>query len=111
MKVLSKVWVASDKGEIIFGEGRLEMLELVDRLGSMNKAAAEMGMSYRTMWGKIHATEKELGMKLIKTAVGGGRKGGSSLTAEARRFMDRFDLLNRHVTKEADSAFSRIFGG
>jgi molybdate transport system regulatory protein len=109
MKALSKVWIVTEGGKILFGEGRLRMLELVEELGSMNKAAAEMGMSFRTMWGKIHATEREMGITLIDTAIGGGRKGGSKLTAEARSLMKKFKALNAQVMKEADSAFGRIF--
>lgn len=108
--MLSKVWVVSNGGKILFGEGRLRMLELVEKLGSMNKAAAEMGMSFRTLWGKIHATEREMGVPLVETSVGGGKKGGSRLTQEARRLMGRFRTLNGKVMKEADAAFRKTFG-
>jgi molybdate transport system regulatory protein len=110
MKVLSKTWVVSAGGQIVFGEGRLRMLELVDRLGSMNKAAAQMKMSYRTLWGKLHRTEEELGIRLIETSVGGGGAGGSKLTREARDLMKKYRDLNSKVMTVADSTFLRIFG-
>ncbi len=110
MKVLSKVWIVSDGGKILFGEGRLRMLELVQQCGSMNKAAAEMGMSFRTLWGKLRATEKEMGTALVEPRAGGGRRGGSALTADATRLMGRFRSVNAKVTAEADAAFSKAFG-
>jgi molybdate transport system regulatory protein len=109
MKVLSKVWIVSDDDRVIFGEGRLEMLGLIDKLGSMNKAAAKMAMSYRTLWGKIHETEKVLGVKLIETRVGGGRNAGSRLTDDARELMRRYRDLNEDVLHCADKAFFRHF--
>ena len=110
MKPLSKVWIVTEKGAIVFGDGRLHMLELIDRLGSMNKAAREMGMSYRSLWGKIHGTEKALDIKLIETQVGGGRSGGSRLTLEARSLMERFRKLQEIVTITADDEFRAVFG-
>lgn len=110
MKVLSKVWLVSDKGRIIFGEGRLKMLQLVEELGSMNRAAAEMGMSYRTLWGKLHATEEALGVKLLETSVGGGQSGGTRLTDEARKLMACYRTMNGDVTECADKTFKSCFG-
>jgi molybdate transport system regulatory protein len=34
-------------------------------LGSLNKAAKEMGMSYRAAWGKIKMSEEALGQPLL----------------------------------------------
>jgi molybdate transport system regulatory protein len=39
MKVRTKLWIDDDHDKVIFGSGRVCMLEAIDRLGSMNKAA------------------------------------------------------------------------
>jgi len=43
--------------------------------GSINQAAAKLGMSYRAAWGKVTATEKRLGIKLLNKHTGGYHSG------------------------------------
>jgi len=49
MKVRTKVWIEDDRGKVVFGVGRVRMLEAIRRLGSMNKAAKGLKMSYRAL--------------------------------------------------------------
>ena len=80
MKIRTKVWIDDDTGNVIFGSGREYMLEAIDRLGSMNKAAKELGMSYRALWGRIKSTEERLGAEVLVRKAGGGKACGSALT-------------------------------
>jgi hypothetical protein len=73
MKVRTKVWIEDDRGKVIFGGGREHMLEAIDRLGSMNKAAKALKVSYRGLWGRIKSTENRIGAKLVNTRPGGGK--------------------------------------
>ena len=75
MKVRFKIWIEQD-GSVAFAEGRRILLKAVDRLGSLNAAAKELGMSYRAAWGKIKTTEKALGIKLLDVSTGGGEVAG-----------------------------------
>ena len=68
-----------------FAEGRRMLLEAVDRLGSLNAAAKELGMSYRAAWGKIKATEKALGLKLLDVTTGGKGGGGAKVDPRGTR--------------------------
>jgi molybdate transport system regulatory protein len=74
----------------VYGDGRQALLERIDRLGSIAKAAEDMGMSYRAAWGKIKATEDGLGFKLLERTIGGKRGGGAVLTEDARRLMKAY---------------------
>lgn len=47
-----KVWLERD-GRYAFGLGMCEILRAVDRTGSIKRAAAELGKSYRHVWGRI----------------------------------------------------------
>jgi len=58
---------------MLFGLGRVQLLQAVARLGSLNKAAAELGMSYRAAWGRIKRTEEALGRAVVQKIR--GRKG------------------------------------
>ncbi|MFQ5863258.1 MAG: winged helix-turn-helix domain-containing protein [Candidatus Brocadiales bacterium] len=91
-----KVWIERE-GEVVFAEGRKILLEAVDELGSLNAAAKKLGMSYRAAWGKIKATEKRLGTKLLETNVGGRGGGGARLTKDARKLLRRYNRYKKRV--------------
>ena len=54
------------EGDMFMGLGRVQLLERIDRYGSLNKAAASMGMSYRAAWGRMKKTEAMLGKALVE---------------------------------------------
>jgi molybdate transport system regulatory protein len=109
MKVRTKVWIDDDHDKVIFGSGRVRMLEAIDRLGSMNKAAKALKMSYRALWGRIKSTENRIGTKMIITRPGGGKGSGSILTPTGRQFLRNYKLLSDSVVEQADQVFDKIF--
>jgi molybdate transport system regulatory protein len=109
LAIRSKTWIEDDSGEVVFGAGRLRILELVARYGSIHAAAKELRMSYRAVWGKIKATEDRLGQPLVRRKPDGTRRGGSELTPFAENIMDRFRQLQDLVEKEADDLFKNAF--
>lgn len=88
----------TDKG-LAFGPGRAQLLENIERLGSLSKAAKELGMGYRAAWGKIRRTEEVLGFKLIET--GGNYKEGCRLTRAGKELMERFHRWRQEVEEDA----------
>lgn len=108
--VRSKVWIIDASGQVVFGRGRLRILEAVQRLGSIHAAAAELRMSYRAVWGRIKATEERLGRPLLVRQTGGAAGGGSRLTPFAEALIERFLRLHREVAAEADGQFADHFG-
>jgi molybdate transport system regulatory protein len=109
MKVRTKVWIEDDHGKVVFGGGREHMLEAIDRLGSMNKAAKALKMSYRALWARIKSTENRIGVKLVTTRAGGGKGSGSILTSTGKRFLKNYKLLEDSVHQRADKEFDKIF--
>ena len=101
--VRSKIWIADDTGKVAFGLGRFRILEAVDRLGSMNSAAAELSMSYRAVWCRIRESEDLIGRKLV---IRQGK--GSVLTSFARDLMKQFTELNIKFQDEADKIFGNL---
>jgi molybdate transport system regulatory protein len=78
MKVRTKVWIEDDRGKVVFDGGREHILAAIDRLGSMNKAAKDLKMSYCGLWGRIKSTEDRIGAKLVTTRPGGEKAVGQS---------------------------------
>jgi len=108
MKAKFKIWL-EEKGGVAFAEGRRMLLEAVDRLGSLNAAAKELGMSYRAAWGKIKATEKALGIKLLEVTTGGKGGGGATLTPEAKELVSKYKQYIDRMTFLVEGEYIRIF--
>ena len=109
LSVKSKIWIEDETGQVVFGTGRLYILQAVSRHGSIHAAAQELQMSYRAVWGKIRATEKRLGRDLLDKKAGGVRGGGSKLTPFARQIIERFGKLNDLTKASADVLFRDLF--
>ncbi|GAB4334036.1 MAG: hypothetical protein Kow0089_03090 [Desulfobulbaceae bacterium] len=98
----SKFWIDDGEGNVVFGEGRYRILAAVDRLGSLQAAAAELKMSYRALWGRIRASEERLGRPLVERE---GR--GSRLTPFARGLMAGFSTLRDRIREQSDDLFDQ----
>ena len=109
LSVRSKVWLELD-GEPVFSRGRAQLFRAIDRQGSINAAAREMGISYRRAWGYVKAMEARLGVPLVTTMQGGAHGGGASLTEAARELLAGYERLERGVEDEVDARFAAEFG-
>lgn len=103
-----KVWLES--GGTNFGEGLYYLLMHVKEHGSISQAARVMGMSYRAAWGKIKTAEKNWGIKLVETQVGGDTGGGASLTPEASKLLEGFGVFRSRLEQAVAEIFRESFG-
>jgi len=103
-----KVWLEIDGG-YAFGLGIAEILRAVDRTGSMKQAAADLGKSYRYVWGRVQQAQRALGRPLVEARVGGRGTRRSSLTPEAARLVDAFLALRGRMMRVVRREFDRHF--
>jgi molybdate transport system regulatory protein len=94
-----------EQGEPLFGPGTFDLLVLVDETGSLHQAAKLMGMSYNKAWRAMRQAEDHLGLKLLARRTGGPDGGGSVLTDDGVRLMERF----RAFLDEADADLARLY--
>jgi molybdate transport system regulatory protein len=104
-----KVWLEAG-GRYAFGYGVGEILLAVDRAGSLKHAARALGKSYRYVWGRVKKTERDLGVRLVETQVGGRGDRRSALTPEARELVDAFMALRARMIEAVAEEFGRRFG-
>jgi molybdate transport system regulatory protein len=109
MRVRLNVWVENELGELLFGEGRQQILEAIQTHGSLSAAAESLGMSYRGLWARVRNSEKRLGFPLIESHAGRGPESGTALTPEGRALLKRFTRLQKQVLKSTQTAFQRLF--
>ncbi|PYM50584.1 MAG: LysR family transcriptional regulator [Candidatus Rokuibacteriota bacterium] len=103
-----KLWVVFG-GRVKFGEGRAELLEAVERLGSFKKAVERMGMSYRAAWGYFRELERAAGVSLLERHPGGGPAGGTRLTPAGRRFVRQYRRFSGGLEALVERRFQRSF--
>ena len=94
-----------EHGESLFGPGTFDLLVLVDETGSLHQAAKIMGMSYNKAWRAMRQAEDHLGVKLLARRTGGVDGGGSLLTEDGMKLMERF----RAFLDEADADLARLY--
>ncbi len=87
------LWFETEDG-MFFGLGRIQLLERIEQCGSLNKAAASMGMSYRAAWGRLKQTESVMGVALVEKT---GPKQGFRLTPLGRELVDVFHVWHAKV--------------
>ncbi|HUI67507.1 MAG TPA: FmdE family protein [Nitrospirota bacterium] len=110
LDIRSKIWIEVG-GEPVFGRGRRFLLEAIDSYGSINRAAQEVDISFRKAWGHIKAMESRLGMKLVERQAGGKNGGGATLTDDARKFLKKYEVLEKGIQEMVDKRFRSIFKG
>ena len=108
VQVRSKIWLEID-GKPVFGQGRDDLLRLIQKTGSINAASREMGIPYRKAWSYLDAMEKRLGFPLVNRLKGGAGGGESTLTAEALGLLDKFNALQQGVQEIIDNKFKELF--
>lgn len=92
MEIKHKIWLERN-GEVIFGQGRESLLRSIDEHKSLSTAAKKLHMSYRAAWGKIRASEKRLGIKLLEHHAGHPLH----LTKEARLLIEEYSKLEQTI--------------
>lgn len=95
--------------DIFFGPGTAQLLEMIDRTGSIQVACQEMGLSYSKGSRRIKMVEKELGFSVVQRKAGGIGGGGSVLTEEGRRLISCYRELVQKVRESTDVLYKNCF--
>ena len=101
----------------VLTDQRVRLLEAIDRLGSLNRAAKEVPLSYKAAWDALDSMNTLAPEPLVLRSVGGAGGGGTRLTDYARQLIHLYramqssqqDVLNRlprldAVPGDADAA-------
>lgn len=65
---------------IVLGPGKADLLEAIERAGSVRAAASALGMSYMRAWSLVRVVNTEFRSPLVRLERGGTTHGGASLT-------------------------------
>lgn len=87
--------------EPAIGPGKADLLEAIDREGSISAAGRAMGMSYRRAWMLVDTMNRSWAGKLVETTAGGGVAKGARLTACGRTVLDGYRKLEQQLADTA----------
>ena len=76
--------------EEMIGPGKAELLERIDRCGSIAAAGREMNMSYKRAWQLIGTLNAMFRDPLVDSTRGGPGGGGAVLTETGRKVLDLY---------------------
>ena len=111
MKPAIHAYLCDDTGHRFFGNGPMRLLQLIGETGSLRGAAQQMGLSYSKALRLVQHAEKELGFALTCKTIGGRGGGGSTLTAEARQFLERYEAYRDACVQTSRKLYSALFPG
>ncbi|MDG6773683.1 winged helix-turn-helix domain-containing protein [Thiomicrorhabdus sp. ZW0627] len=106
-RIRARFWITGEKQGYL-GIGRIQLLENVARYGSINRAAKEMGMSYKKAWKLIEEMNNMSDRPLVVKAQGGKSGGGTSLTEEGESLIKRFRELESELIEFLENASKRF---
>ena len=93
------------------GPGKVRLLELIEKVGSIRGAAIAMEMSYRRAWLLVHEIEGMMSATVIAAETGGSKGGGTRLTKGGREVVAMYRSLEACVAQSAQKevrALSRM---
>jgi molybdate transport system regulatory protein len=83
--------------ERALGPGRVDVLEAIEREGSISAAGRSLGMSYRFTWLLVNSMNNAFREKLVHTSPGGNKGGGAGLTDAGRRVLAAYRELEAQL--------------
>jgi 8-oxo-dGTP diphosphatase len=87
------------KDQFVLSEGRIQLLKLIDKYGSISKAAEKMGMSYRHAWGIIKKINESLNEDAVESVRGGDLGGKTIVTKAGRELILEYEARKNAVDK------------
>jgi molybdate transport system regulatory protein len=92
-----------------FGPGMSALLRGIEETGSLQGAAQSMNMAYSKAWKMLKESEKAWGFMLTDRETGGRDGGGSTLTPQAVRLLEAYDVFMKESRQELDRLFEKHF--
>ena len=85
--------------QIALGPGKVNLLEEIDRSGSISKAARKLGLSYRRAWTLVDTMNKSFKSSLVEGSAGGKKGGGAQLTPLGKKMAKVYRSMESKAEK------------
>jgi molybdate transport system regulatory protein len=92
------------------GPGKVRLLELISKHGSISSAGKEMGMSYRRAWLLVDDLNRMFRQPLVEAQPGGARGGGARLTPLGLDVVTHYRAIERAVLEAGSTHVEALRG-
>lgn len=83
--------------DVVLGPGKADLLEAIERTGSISSASRDLGMSYKKGWQLIDTMNQHFPLPVIETRTGGSQRGGACLTPLGQEILARYRALQQRL--------------
>jgi molybdate transport system regulatory protein len=90
------------------GGGRIQLLEKIDELGSISRAAKALEVSYKTAWDMARTINNLAPMPLVDRLAGGKGGGRTCLTNEGKKILEQYQIVQGELQRVLDNLGSRL---
>jgi len=95
--------------EPAMGPGKADLLDAIDREGSISAAGRALGMSYRRTWLLVDSMNRCWAERLVETTPGGGQASGARVSPFGKQVLAAYRTLERSMLAAADNeAFTAL---
>ena len=101
-----KLWLVEDD-KFLISDGRATLLRKIKDLGSMSRAAKEMGMSYRHAWDVLQRLSENAGGDIVASERGGKEGGATRLTELGETILAEYENKARSVTSQLQNQWRK----
>lgn len=92
----------------MIGPGKAELLERIDRTGSISAAGREMGMSYKRAWLLVETMNSMFREPVVRSTRGGARGGGAVVTDAGRRVLSEYRGLEAEARRAGNEHLAKL---
>lgn len=104
-----RLWLRKSEHSFL-GKGRIELLEQIERTGSISKAAKAMKMAYKAAWDSLDAMNNLAEEPLVDKSTGGKGGGGTKLTPYAKQLIETYKVIHEEHERFLNNLSLRING-
>ena len=97
---------------IAFGPGKADLLEQIERTGSISEAAKAMDMSYMRAWTLVKSLDRGFVEPLVVKIRGGSARGGATLSETGHRVLSlyrKMEAASGASTNAAGAQLKQLF--
>ncbi|CZE49893.1 winged helix-turn-helix domain-containing protein [Campylobacter geochelonis] len=109
MVIKTKTWIENGSGELLFGKGKTEVLDVISQTGSIKAASEVLEMNYKKCWTHLKILQTNLNEELFETTQGGGKNAGTVLKPRAYELMNAYKQLEKDIEEFANKRFKELF--
>ncbi|MCF0111853.1 MAG: LysR family transcriptional regulator [Erysipelotrichaceae bacterium] len=109
MKIRPKIRLMYAKEDKFYGPGVHDLLLLIQKTGSVQKACEEMGLSYSKGRRLVRQLEQHMGVPMVERWIGGSNGGGARITEEGLQLMKTYETMLEEISTYTNEIFEKYW--